>query len=459
MPAVLALFVGAMIVLFGGIHWLNRPPAYTAPVVAAAPQPPAPAPAVAAVAEPPSATVAPPPLTLAEKLRQPPDRDLFPANEAAVPEDPGLGMPERLVLDAVVGEEFRFYFDNLGFFHDMDRTRIFASCTCSFGRIERRSWGGTPRASDVGEHVVSWTVNDGQGQLIREYELTIRVAPRAPAKLPQLRAFFLGDSITRQQFWANFVYDNLRAHVANEVTTFGRVHFPNEPPGTYRASSRSGLRSESYNGWPTFWYLNENFQHFPAINPESDVSRSPFWFGPSLSEGELSFTRFVAAHGEGRMPDVVFIMLGTNDSSLSAFAPWAAELTTMNAVRSLERIFALLRADRPDMQIFVVNPPPTSHSASAWLTNYGEPSAFQSPLSMKYHMRWMAGAYEKAFSKREGEGIHYIPAHIGMDPIDGYHLEQVVHPSEFGHRQVANSINAYLNRWLANGAGGLAARN
>ena len=40
--------------------------------------------------------------------------------------------------------------------------------------------------------------------------------------------------------------------------------------------------------------------------------------------------------------------------------------------------------------------------------------------------------------------IYVVPNYIGFDSLDGYMQDQIVHPSNHGHEQIANQVYARL---------------
>ena len=69
---------------------------------------------------------------------------------------------------------------------------------------------------------------------------------------------------------------------------------------------------------------------------------------------------------------------------------------------------------------------------------------------MRYGHLYYSSKLADNFSWRGGENVYYVPLHLNFDNHEGYHAEQVVHPSAFCHHQIAQSIISYMNYFFQN---------
>jgi lysophospholipase L1-like esterase len=78
-------------------------------------------------------------------------------------------------------------------------------------------------------------------------------------------------------------------------------------------------------------------------------------------------------------------------------------------------------------------------------------SGFEANYKGKYH-RWgwkriqhrLVECQLKHFGKREAEQIFIVPTELNLDPVDGYPVNNGVHPNAVGYQQIGDSIYAWL---------------
>jgi lysophospholipase L1-like esterase len=52
------------------------------------------------------------------------------------------------------------------------------------------------------------------------------------------------------------------------------------------------------------------------------------------------------------------------------------------------------------------------------------------------------------FSGREAENIHLVPTELNLDPLDGYPVNNGVHPNPTGYAQIGHSFYSWMkSRW------------
>jgi len=50
---------------------------------------------------------------------------------------------------------------------------------------------------------------------------------------------------------------------------------------------------------------------------------------------------------------------------------------------------------------------------------------------------------------RQGEGIYLVPTEMNIDPVDGFPVNNGVHPNPIGYAQIGASFYAWLKVWMA----------
>jgi len=352
-------------------------------------------------------------------------------------------LPE--VVYGTPGLPIELYFQNMSPAIDHNEFYIVVQCSCKFGRAERRKWIGVPAEKDIGTHQLSIIMTDKTDNKVYHLHTSIVVSSET-TNLEKVRLLIVGDSITRQQQYPNRLVRYASERLNLQVSTFGNVHLQFDPydPSFFEPAD-PGVYTEAYNGWSTAMFLNKYWVDSSSINNDSDVSRPPFWYGPSLNDGKLNFERYVEQVGKGEYPDVIIVMLGTNDvfSANPYVSPELAnsiDKSSQAITENLEEMIETFRAGGRKIPVIVVTPPPTSLSETAAKILYGD------TIAKKYNtaVLILSKRILEKFNSREDEKIYAVSNYLGFDSLDGYMQTQVVHPSNTGHVQIANQVYSRL---------------
>lgn len=382
---------------------------------------------------------------------------------AAIADDPvqtELRLPKATSLDltnlvppkvyGISGKPVEIYFQNLGLIGEDDDFFVVTACTCNFGITERRRWIGIPKDSDVGTHTLSILITRQSDKKRFYYSVQIFIK-KERTDLTKLRLLIIGDSITRQQFYPNKLVRDLKERLQLDVSTFGNValSFADGYDVTYTEPAQPGVYTESYNGLTTGKFLHRDWTNLGSSNTRSKLGISPFWDRSKKPNGKFSLDHYVNSVGGGSPPDIIMIMLGTNDVASARYDgesphPHIDKLT-QSSLKNMEKIIKLLRVDAVNRPIFIITPPPTTNSETAVAYSYGEMKSHGYTASqIKRSIFSLLKLQTMQFENREDENIFFVPNFIGFDVLDGYMQPQVVHPSRYGHRQMASQIYARL---------------
>lgn|GEM_PF-292608 len=360
-------------------------------------------------------------------------------------------IPLHLILPpnlyATPGLESSIYFDNIVLKDSLEDLRFFVWCSCKTGRIERRRWIVIPDESLVGTHQVVISITDLKGQVLATGSVTLHVAPIDVGKDRNIRLFLVGDSITRQQWYPNRLARLLSTQGNPSWSMIGTIALQFPPGDNFKESAEQGVRMEAYNGWTYSFYFLDNIPDSRAWNTETNRRWSPFLYESSGGKMLVDLKRYFLEHTDGEPPDVTIFLLGTND--MFNADPYNSELFTAHRTLVLshaDTLLAQFRRQYPNMALAVVTPPPFADAQFVYEMLYGKEFTYQRQKHV--HRKYMESMFQH-FAGREHENIFLIPANVGFDAIDGYHLGQVVHPSEYGHRQIADTIYSWLKWWLA----------
>jgi lysophospholipase L1-like esterase len=354
---------------------------------------------------------------------------------AAAAESTSLRLLLPPVAYAVPGVETNIYWDNVVLTATPEKYQFRAHC--DVGRAEARRWTLVPTAADVGDHPLALSVADAQGRCLAESRTTLRVVPAHAGQGRKLRLLVIGDSLTGATAYPNEI-GRLLSLAGNPAWEMLGTHRP--------ASAEPGVMHEGYGGW-TWARFNT---HYNADPKAKTIARSsPFVFLGVDGKPALDVERYFRERCAGNRPDVVTIMLGINDCfSAKPDDPANTDARIGDMFKQAEILVAALRRAAPQADLGVcLTTPPNAREAG-----------FEANYHGKYH-RWgwkqiqhrLVERQIAQFGGREKERIFLVPTELNLDPVDGYPVNNGVHPNKAGYQQIGASIYAWIKWRLAQG--------
>jgi lysophospholipase L1-like esterase len=201
---------------------------------------------------------------------------------------------------------------------------------------------------------------------------------------------------------------------------------------------------EGYGGW-TWARFNSHYE------PQPDLAKrkfsSPFVFAEGGAKPVLDVPRYFEKSAHGQRPDFVTFLLGINDCfSAKVDDPAAVDKQIQGMFQQAEILLAAFHAAAPQAELGVgLTTPPNARE-----------SGFEANYHGAYH-RWgwkriqhrLVQLQLKQFGARESQGIFVIPTELNLDPVDGYPVNNGVHPNAAGYQQIGASIYAWLKSRIA----------
>ena len=140
-------------------------------------------------------------------------------------------------------------------------------------------------------------------------------------------------------------------------------------------------------------------------------------------------------------------LLGINDCfGANPEDPAAMDRTIDGVLDQAEKLLAAFRAAAPEAVLAVgLTTPPNARE-----------SGFQANYQGRYH-RWgwkriqhrLVQRMIARLGGREAERIHLVATELHLDPVDGYPVNNGVHPNPAGYAQIGVSFYGWLKNWLA----------
>ena len=214
------------------------------------------------------------------------------------------------------------------------------------------------------------------------------------------------------------------------------------------AGAKPGVAHEGYGGWTWAAFLTkfDPAPPAPAGNTPGPKSTSPFIYGDLNGKAGLDIPRYFREHCEGQPPDAILFLLGINDCFGAKPDDRAALDQTINAtLDNAEKLLAAFRQAAPKAVFAVGLTPPPNSREEGFIANY----------KGQYH-RWgwkriqhrLVQRMLERFGRRESEGIQIVPTELNIDPVEGYPVDNGVHPNAAGYAQIGTSFYAWLKAWV-----------
>lgn len=338
----------------------------------------------------------------------------------------------------VPGVTTSLYYDNVVLTEHPEHYRF--SVRCDIGTSEGRRWAVNPTEAQVGDHPMEITVSDAQGKVIEKGTTVFRVAPRNAGSGKELKLLIVGDSLTH-----NTAYPNELARLLSELDNPKWSMLGTHKP----ASAKPGVAHEGYGGWTWNSFLTK-FDPKPAgvtAGPLARKSTSPFIFADNKGKGVFDLPRYFREDCNQQTPDVVTFLLGINDCfGANPNDPAAMDKHIDGVLDKADQLIAAFRKAAPKAVLAVGLTTPPNSRESGFIANYkGKyPRWGWKRIQHRLVQRMM-----DRLSKRAAENIFLVPTELNLDPVDGYPVDNGVHPNAIGYAQIGTSFYTWLKAWMA----------
>ncbi|NUQ00702.1 MAG: hypothetical protein HUU35_12695 [Armatimonadetes bacterium] len=301
---------------------------------------------------------------------------------------------------------------------------------CPVGTCEERRWTLTPTPEQVGAHPFALEVKAADGTSLAKASTALHITRADAGAGQKLKLLIVGDSLTANSMYAAEIA-RLMAEPGNpELVLLGT----NRPGG-----ATNPVGHEGYGGWT--W---DRFARHYEPNPDRAARKfsSPFVFLGADGQPKLDVERYFAETLGGQRPDIVTFLLGINDNFSAPPDNQAAMDQRSDAMfAAADTLLAAFRAALPQADLVVgLTTPPNSRE-----------SGFEANYKGAYH-RWgwkriqhrLVERVLERFRDREAERLFLVPTELNLDPVDGYPVDNGVHPNKSGYQQIGQSFYAWL---------------
>ncbi len=334
------------------------------------------------------------------------------------------------VVYAVPGVPISLHHDNLVLTQTPEHYRF--EFACKLGKNEERRWTVTPANGDAGDHPLGVTVKDAAGKVLEQGSTTLHVSPRKAGADKPLRLLIVGDSLTHASAYPNEIA-RLLSEPGNPKVTFLGTHKP--------SSAKPGVAHEGYGGWTWIRFLTQFApQTAEAAGPLARKETSPFIF-PSADgkTGTFDLSRYFKEHCDNQPPQVVTFLLGINDCF--GANPEDPDAKIDEVFANAEKLLAEFHKAAPKARLAVGLTTPPNSRQEAFTANYKDkyPRWGWKRIQHRLVQRMLT-----QFSNREKDGLYLVPTELNLDPVDGYPVNNGVHPNAAGYAQIGASFYCWL---------------
>ena len=327
---------------------------------------------------------------------------------------------------AVPGVEMSIYFDNIVLTETPEKYKF--EVDCEIGTVDQNRWTVTPTDSNVGQYSLSVKVTDADGANLGTANTVLQVSkPDAGANRDTCRLLIIGDSLTNATTYSN--------EIARLLSTPGNPKW--QMLGTHKPkSAAAGVAHEGYGGWTWQRFVS---QYEPKPDGTNRKRSSPFVYLGKDGKPGLDLLRYFKEECNDQKPDYVIIMLGINDCFSAKQDAIDEKIDGMFTQADI--LIKALQAAAPQAEVGICLTTPGNSRQEAFYANYKD--RYSRWGWKKIQHRLVQRQIEK-FKGRENENLFIIPTELNLDIVDGYPVNNGVHPNKVGYQQIGASIYAWL---------------
>jgi len=327
---------------------------------------------------------------------------------------------------AVPGVEMSIYFDNIVLTETPKNYRF--EVDCEIGTVDQNRWSVTPTESNVGQYSLSVKVTDVDGANLGTANTVLQVSKQdAGANRDTCRLLIIGDSLTNATTYSN--------EIARLLSTPGNPKW--QMLGTHKPkSAAAGVAHEGYGGWTWQRFVS---QYEPKPDGTNRKRSSPFVYLGKDGKPGLDLPRYFKEECNDQKPDYVIIMLGINDCFSAKQDAIDEKIDGMFTQADI--LIKALQTAAPQAEVGICLTTPGNSRQEAFYANYKD--RYSRWGWKKIQHRLVQRQIEK-FKGRENENLFIIPTELNLDIVDGYPVNNGVHPNKVGYQQIGASIYAWL---------------
>ncbi len=344
---------------------------------------------------------------------------------------------------AVPGIETNIYFDNLVL--TINSNNYAFDVTCQKGRNDAKRWRFTPTAKDIGTYHLTLKILNSKNEVVGTGTTKIIVSPKKSGDGKDISLLIIGDSLTNANVYPTAIYNLMTKSGNLKLKMIGSHCGAGRKPGK--------IAHEGYGGWKwesfcTRWTDKKNYH-----------AKSKFL---TLKNGTpaLDFKAYIKKYANGKNPDFITIMLGTND----VFT--ATDDNIMKRIKKIlsyaDTFIAEIKMNAPNAQIGLALTVPPAFSQDAFGYNY---KCNQTRWQYRRNQFQIVKTMIEKYGNGKVKNVSLIPAFVGLDCENNFPMQKEqlnshntqdimrhcngVHPDAKGYKQIADTFYCWLKYKLS----------
>jgi lysophospholipase L1-like esterase len=334
------------------------------------------------------------------------------------------------IIYAVAGIKTNIYFDNIVLVKDTTAYQF--KFTCDLGATHAKRWTLTATEQQLGDHPLSLQINASDGVPLAKADTIVRVIPEKSKSQKPFKLLIIGDSLTHATTYCNEV-----ARLLSQ---------PNNPPwkmlGTHKPTAAAdGVAHEGYGGWT--W---QRFASHFEPNPDGTYKKrsSPFVYQSSTGKPKLNVTKYFNEERDGEIPDMIVVMLGINDCfSANSNDPAAINSRVDSMFGHADILLEALQSAAPKARIGICLTTPGNSRQEAFQANYQDRYTRWGWKRIQHQLVQRQIAFVQS-AQEQDEPLFIIATQLNLDTVNGYPINNGVHPNAAGYQQIGATIYAAI---------------
>ena len=318
----------------------------------------------------------------------------------------------------VTGVECRIILNNLVVLHNKKQLHIKVSSP--IGTVSDGVWRYTPDCP--GRYPFAVEVTDLAGRQIGAAESEIIISDVTAGNDQNISMLMIGDSLFAKGETATFLLENMQAHGNQNFYLVGSHSGAGRPLEIGKAAV------EAYGGW-RWGHFVEKYGEGPAYN-----ARSKFLKQDAGGKLHLDFKAYLEKYHQGKVPDVIVILLGCNDIAHACIEDFDEWMASSRSYR--KQLLDHIRENAPGAIIGLVTLPPANLRNKAYIENYHGNVVFQ-----QFVYNQIAYVKQMLLDYQDDPEYSIVPIYQMIDGMEDFPVDNAIHPAESGYRNFAAAID------------------
>ena len=326
----------------------------------------------------------------------------------------------------ITGCECRIILNNLVVLHNKNQLQF--KVTSPVGTVSGGVWRYT--ADRPGRYPMSIEVCDRAGRQLGFAETEIIISDCHAGNDQNISMLMIGDSLFAKGEAATFLLDNMRAHGNPNFYLLGSHSGAGKPLEAGKAAV------EAYGGW-RWGHFIEKYESGPAYN-----AKSKFLKQESDGTLKLDFKGYLEKYHQGKVPDVIVILLGCNDIAHACNEDFDKWMSASRAHR--KQLLDHIRENAPGAIIGLVTLPPANLRNKAYVENYHGNVVLQ-----QFAYNQIAYVKQLLLDYQDDPEYSIVPIYQVVDGMEDFPVDNAIHPAPGGYSNFAVAIENWLKSLFA----------